>query len=149
MEKYYVPESSEFHVGFEFQGIHPEDDIDGHIWKHIMIVHPMQMSRIEVWIDREEVRVKYLDREDIENCGFLPVIPLNADREYYNVTHWTTEMHNNAWHIHKESNNTYRIEFGFSEYNYDLYFKGEIKNKSELKRILKQVGYERIQNTDD
>lgn len=63
MEKYYVPEISEFHVGFEFEYLIEKHDK----WQ---ISHLSNLSGIDVFVKNNSVRVKHLDHEDIKECGW-------------------------------------------------------------------------------
>jgi hypothetical protein len=74
--KYYIPEISEFHVGFYFEFQHwngskdewiqsndfaetfGDDDVDC-------------ISNLNIYIINNKVRVKYLDQSDIESLGFI------------------------------------------------------------------------------
>ena len=162
MNKYYTPEIEEFYIGFEYEMIQylepPKfDTITSNImnnpkvkWHKHIIRNINQISEIsnityinngeyKEWIG-DAIRVKYLDQEDIESLGFKFL---------------TTE---------KFGNTNSKI---FIKYGQDCYFKltlfgdnGEInirskynnidcgitnltiKNKSELKKLLKQLNIE-------
>lgn len=135
MDKYYTPEIEEFHPGFEFESYNNLDwyhkkDTSG--WNKIVydkiayMKHPI--DQIKAALGRKWARVKYLDKEDIESFGF--------------------ELAWNEWNEHTYTNAELMLQFNPSGHVYRLYvaseirFKGIIKNKSELKRILKQIGYE-------
>ena len=131
LKKYYQPDISEFHVGFEYELVPP-------IGYSIMnLNNPMEkwetkwatefqkgvfgIKDVDPWggllagiraaIEKEKCRVKYLDKEDIESLKIPSYIKIN--------------------HI---LNNTYEI-IGTNA----RIFKGDIKNKSELKKLLKQL----------
>lgn len=134
---YYTPEIEEFHVGFECEGLITEHGFQG--WSEIEIIDSKKLIELRLPWDRnpyDEVRVKHLDQEDIESLG------------------WS-----------KEKNNTYTIEKkedGFNCYSkYTLTFTGRvniqseyfsswggnkenfsirIKNKSELRKLMQQLG---------
>jgi hypothetical protein len=88
-------------------------------------------------------RVKYLDREDIESLGFSDKdlnIPtkfsfykkVKNDKIYEIKTYWDMEKN--------ERENLIRIFKGnLHNYPYKEIFRGNIKNKSELKTLLKQL----------
>ena len=124
--KYYTPKIEEFHVGFEYEAKVKgsiETSYSTFIWHgHNSIVTEFNSSTI---------RVKYLDREDVEGLGFIPV----ADEWWHK-----TNIGDN-WQILKISKNGYQISYGQHEYidKSKGIFKGVIKNKSELKRLLKQL----------
>jgi hypothetical protein len=142
MEKYYTPDIEEFHVGFEYEMYDPYDGS----W------NPSKMttkSNLEFYRDViEDIRVKYLDKEDIESLGwkYIKDSSLNKKRHQYYfyldnfilitlggsilIKHsksfsvpWGTEIHLQAI-----------VDFA------DIRFYGTTKNKSELKRLMKQLG---------
>lgn len=139
-KKYYLPEVEEFYVGFQFEGVDIDDDICCHLWKQYTVISPRQLFNVEYWIDQEEVRVKVLDREDIEDFGFQPMIPINVDDPFYPVNEWLIDTINNSWHIVKSKTGEYQINYGMFGSN-KVYFNGTLRNKSELKRVLKLIGF--------
>ena len=117
--KYYTPEIEEFHVGFEYES---------HVYN--------SSSKALFWLKAEmdltfdyyisNTRVKYLDKEDIESFGF---VFKGGD------THLT--YHYGGYAItHTPSNNKINIYcYDGSEFVNVI----TIKNKSELKKLLKQL----------
>jgi hypothetical protein len=67
--KYYKPQLEEFHLGFEY------DILVGEEWvkKVFTIKSPCLTDGINFseYLTNEKLRVKYLDREDIESLGFV------------------------------------------------------------------------------
>lgn len=144
METHYTPELEEFHPGFVYEMIPPIgftfldfNDLEKHIetvWSNQYIegiynVKPVtvfgsELANITSAIAENKCRVKYLDREDIESLGFKC-------------------MGGNWYHDHKAYQiigDWKSIEISKGEHEYrDVLFKGTIKNKSELKRILKML----------
>ena len=132
--KYYTPEIEEFHVGFECERNSIGFDDEWHkevvyagfkdgIWKsnidHIM-------STLKDGCDA--YRVKYLDKKDIESFGFK--LYISTDDRY-------------GFEYDIKDGNT--VVGGFTDTQdeenvmlYETYF--YVKNKSEFKRLLKQVG---------
>ena len=143
-DKYYIPTIEEFHVGFEYEekssGIWTKRIYDG---INPILKTSSDNSSIQDYINCEICRVKYLDSEDIKILGFYPVIPVNVDvKSDYNVTHWATNLYADSMQILKDypyTNNMYSISFGNPGRN-KILFDGVIKNKSELKQILKMIG---------
>lgn len=139
METHYTPELEEFHPGFEFENqvisycgssvewvktiFGPSDSVDG-LFKGLP----------NDWY--ELPRIKYLDREDIESLGFdLDQCTKDGcvfykgnliDKEEWCLTFGGRTNPKNYLSIHSLKNN----------YNS---FTGTIKNKSELKKILKML----------
>ena len=79
--KYYTPEIEEFHFGFEFEEDFKNPNwnklskpaID--VWEYIKLKLDTShsISRIIGKIKINKVRVKYLDKEDIESLGFVHI----------------------------------------------------------------------------
>jgi hypothetical protein len=139
--KYYTPSIEEFHVGFEYE--HSADVTVG--GNKLPIDHPDSwfecklevdddLSEIEVKLSIENViRVKYLDKEDIEAEGF------SYKKHQVSEDFWKGDTHDNTLIevlpdktlcIRRRKNGMLESEItGIT-----------IKNRSELKRILKMIG---------
>ena len=109
---YYTPEIEEFHVGFEYR-LKGEEVV--------------RMLTTNCTVDTELSEVKYLDKEDIGSLGF---VFKGGD------THLT--YHYGGYAItHTPSNNKINIYYyDGSEFVNAI----TIKNKSELKKLLKMLG---------
>lgn len=151
-KKYYTPTIEEFHVGFKYE-IHAgferfykgESDViemSGLYYSH-QFYRGSDLTMIAHGINKglNSVRVKYLDREDIESLGFELFDTTKKDEIYFRSTdNLMTKQEVRLW-VSKE--------FGYIEIN-DIKektgcegsFRGTIKNKSELKKVLKMIGYE-------
>ena len=135
--KYYTPESEEFHPGFEYEIL-----LNSGEWEPI-VFQPNDTNFIhrfteESWFTSEQKsRVKYLDEQDIKDLGWEYVTEYLPDKKYgwtkfkikTDTEYWLT-FYNNSLSI--DNNEEYE------ELMY--YFIGTIKNKSELKRLMKQIG---------
>jgi hypothetical protein len=124
-DKYYTPEIEEFHVGFEYEVNYGKDK-----WVKEGLHYAPQVVTLP-YKNLENIRVKHLDREDIEECGAefqfiesLDCLPPIVS-EHFQLGEITIIFKDNNICIHK---------------NYGVLFQGTIKNKSELKRLLKQLG---------
>lgn len=126
--KYYTPDISEFHVGFEYEAKDP-------ITKQwIKMSVDAEYKTNPLWFASvNDTRVKYLDQEDIKSFGF---VRKKEARKY-------------AYYLER---------FGIRIATWDKYpiidlktlsptlrmvkriFRGYCKNKSELKKILIQTG---------
>jgi len=137
--KYYTPEIEEFHVGFECEiqsswgmqkGIYPsilrEDTLTG-----------FQLQKIGETETLKKVisgiRVKYLDKKDIESLGFSyykthpGMEQMEFDKGEYELT-YDPNFKGKQWlRINLEGEGDVTL------------FSGSIKNKSELKVLLKQL----------
>lgn len=141
--KYYTPSIEEFHVGFEYESSY--DTQGSGPWTKRTIDNTYDLDTVGNY---EQVRVKYLDQEDIESLGFVEqeyyrkvdnayfkrmffkqvegskgsVIWFNADTRLAEVWDYTdideTNLFDN-WNMHS--------------------FRGFVKNKSELKSLLNQL----------
>lgn len=129
--KYYTPTIEEFHVGFEYEY---RNHFGKNAFKWTKEIFTNQINKDLL---KTDIRVKYLDSEDFQELNVslvgrtsskyvqehftLPgksVRGENIDLLYNYVSKWML--------IYTPSGN---------------YFAGYVKNKSELKRILKQIGY--------
>lgn len=119
--KYYTPELEEFHIGFEY-----ESSTDGINWEQYTYsldcwscASGMEIAELKYTNPSLLFRVKYLDKEDIESLwgkdGILGE---------FNI----------AWH---PDYNTTVLIYRTSIAN--TVFRGFIKNKSELKKLIQQL----------
>lgn len=126
--KYYTPEIEEFHVGFEYGSLENIRDASGRTsWNSWIIKNaPTRLSGIhDIYFKGKEnkLRVKHLDREDIEGFGFV----VGSGSKDFEKGEYQLELFDSIVHISKS-------------YGEVVLFHGAIKNKSELKKILKQIG---------
>lgn len=134
--KYYQPEKEEFHIGFEFEILDDFDTLDEVKW-HKLTYGDRVTDRGEMGcpfpVD-SLIRVKCLDSDDIESCGFKQIDP-----KFFSLSR--SETH---WLAIQILDGKYLIGIIDKNKNVDWIplFVGTIKNKSELKRIIKQIGYE-------
>ena len=133
-DKYYTPTTEEFHVGFEFEHqvisycgssvewvktiFTPSDSVDG-LFKGLP----------NDWY--ELPRVKYLDREDIESLGFVHV-----NGKVYNLPRTNISLWYNFSNVTSSNSVTIRKKQGGMFFDVAIV---PIKNKSELKKLLKQL----------
>ncbi len=128
--KYYTPTIEEFHVGFECE-IKRGEEFEKYICKESIL--ELSALAIDVNINKS-FRVKYLDREDIENCGwyFKSKTPVGLD--YF----WS----NNHLHSIIFNPNTRRLVITVRDEgrkkDYTA-FVGILNNKSELKKLMQQL----------
>jgi hypothetical protein len=117
--KYYTPIIEEFHVGFEYETLSENE------WVSVKVAsNPNQFERIIKFIPDNKIRVKYLDKEDIESLGGIQTkLPYHWEFDLYRL-------------IKRDQPHQYIIE---SMRYQDQVFVGIIKNKSELKKLLTQI----------
>ena len=144
--KYYTPDKSEYHIGFEYQSLtdprQPENDIAWSDEELRTEVDMMNVFKYMIEDDFLEHRCKYLDKEDIQSFKF--------------------KTHDGKEHIHETDDLLFFViwngkdEFGITYNKKEHYIKTikhfsglynmnecwmpiNIKNKSELKILLKQL----------
>tara|TARA_R110002074_G_scaffold19460_3_gene61932 strand:- start:3886 stop:4311 length:426 start_codon:yes stop_codon:yes gene_type:complete len=139
MEKYYTPKIEEFHVGFEYE-----------ILQNGNYIKTTFLTQSEFGFDDVDdliniARVKHLDKEDIESLGFKLI---ESDKSNYFGNLFSVTI---PCKMGSLDTATYRLllgqhskvcltiiesnSYGGNEQNMCL----TIKNKSELKRLLKQL----------
>lgn len=133
--KYYTPKIEEFHIGFELEF---KNNMQDNVWKHQICdadLISLAFDSIEHKDTEnpfsEEFRVKYLDDEDIINCGWKKEFQLENIIRYNDNTH----NKNNILFFTPQYNH---IRILNTEEKIKL-FDGKIKNKSELKILLNQL----------
>lgn len=151
-DKYYTPELGEFHYGFEYEIFEDFDHYPEKSW-HLQLygingTSPEDLDYVSG--DMSKFRVKYLDREDIESLGFEKVeCPDGLFNNVFQLitTYETKYVLNLYMNIDKRIGFTQIVErFRHEGKNREYVgergnkFKGTIKNKSELKKVLKMIG---------
>jgi len=133
-EKYYVPDISEFYFSFN------DGDSDD-VLNMKCIMEAYQSGR------KPEFRVKYLDKEDIESFGFEPqFIPdIFTEEEELREGFSKSVMSTKSINIFQKGEliQIYeQIVYNEDSGNWTscTLFQGRIKNKSELKKLLRQLG---------
>ena len=160
MEKYYTPKLEEFHVGFEYEfksntfdgtvktkeqfdeAEWSTDTFEGHDFPYLY--RALNGRNVENGLCG--IRVKYLDRDCIESLGWshdynAEPIPNREELPVYEGYLFDKQNETGElWILYHFSDNIVWIEYikdcGLQGY----VFKGTIKNKSELKKLLKQLG---------
>ena len=138
-DKYYTPTKEEFYIGFECD-IYDEDD---RTWDTVYI--DTQPSLCNITGLSLDIRVKYLDKDDIEDLGFSDYkrsvcnwykLEGRFEDSFASYGYWSKIRL-----IHCSDNNVIKIlayEYSWDEEENVLYA-GKCKNKSELKVLLKQL----------
>jgi hypothetical protein len=118
MSKYYTPKLEEFRIGFEYEWKNP-NEVN---WKKES--SPTKITQHDYENQIPGLRVKYLDSEDIVSLEFKQDGKIYKDK-------W-----GNSIELTGYPNYDCKIILAYSSRK----FEGKIKNKSEFKKILKQVG---------
>lgn len=169
MKKYYTPDITEFHPEFEFeykprlrQGIIAEIKNDHKYidcWNHMSLYKeydsifdiiedsgsPYNITDVISYLKDDAIRVKKLDREDIESLGFKESssfgyntfkreIVSGDNSDEYKICYISDDEPTSV--VVLKANKAWVL--GTSKWN--PIFRGTIKNKSELKKLLKQLG---------
>jgi hypothetical protein len=136
--KYYTPSIEEFYVGFEYES-HQDPRTDDGWEKSILGRHDFKYVMRE---DNDvDYRVKYLDKSDIEDLGFK-LAGGKLIRDYRDSFEYHPDKHIHYVLDYTYSINKVRILKEDSNYFHEdeiVLFEGIIKNKSELKILLKQL----------
>ncbi len=137
-DKYYVPSIEEFHVGFEYEEFSNRNEWFKNDFGDSNGEFNNELTECNWNINRNKLRVKYLDKEDIESLGWI------FEKQHPGLNDMTFSHSNREIMLEFEDFNdilpfNVRIWEGdcMNEINY---FNGKIKNKSELIKLMKQLG---------
>lgn len=134
--KYYTPDLEEFYVGFEYEKQLPRltgyhNEFDGYDWTKVTFRKFEELPMFSPETMQEYIRVKYLDTQDIEECGFKNMTALNfTDFLVFNKEDWWIDFYPTG---------ILEIAGGCDTEIEGVHFIGKLKNKSELKVLLKQL----------
>jgi hypothetical protein len=129
--KYYTPEYEDFHAGFEYE--YNDYDMSGMPnWKKQIWDGQWNIPKRHYDKYSEDWRVKYLDREDVESLGFQEI----GQADYY--MNGIVDNIRIEKLFHKEIYSFYRVNYSRYDIGITCLF-AEIKNKSELIKIMKQL----------
>ena len=136
-DKYYTPSIEEFHIGFEYQYF---NHFGKNAFKWATEIYK-GYNPLNDLIKSGTVRIKYLDKEDIESLDFIS--NSKNDGEFRGKKHIKLiGSKKETLCLSKCKNSQHIVIYVNADYGTDTYFQGVIKNKAELKRILNQIGYE-------
>ncbi len=124
--KYYAPELHEFHEGFEYEDGFTHAEFFPRRFSYNEAAR-MDRSLLLKALDNKLIRVKCLNREDIESLGWKQVGYDNFAIELKDIT------------LMLEFNPEYKTFIYRDCYPQENYFKGTIKNKSELRKLMQQL----------
>ncbi len=143
MKKYYTPTIEEFHVGFEFEILNNKEKyysvvFDQNTWNKVSMDFGIfsNTENIQRLLIDKQIRVKYLDYEDIEACGWKGPCEIHGYTSFHNTQNMLLWMENERKVIITE---VIGNKLDDKEYPCHYLFAGEIKNKSELIRLMKQI----------
>ena len=159
--KHYTPEIEEFHVGFEYEVFQKAPEMPEGEWLSFMpietedkwykLTYPdsfLGYNLDKIFRTYKDIRVKYLDKEDIESLGFKPesYIPNCFTEDDEGQKGWIltlSETDEIFLHVTEDREVFIGQQHVYSEVtgNWTFFplFNGTIKNKSEFKKLLKQL----------
>jgi hypothetical protein len=146
MDKYYEPDLEEFHQGFEYErwsssAYTPE--------KYIKEIFEF-VDKNDIWDDDitnmlacaynggDTLRVKYLDKEDIESLGFTQIA---GDCFNLPIKEYRGRLNDEVRILFRKSILIY-LAMNSNDKDNVVLFTGIVKNKSELIKLLKQLKIE-------
>lgn len=145
--QYYTPSLEEFHAGFEYEYLH-NDPFSGPAWFPLTLENA-DLSYVKDQIKEEEIRVCRLCRDGIEALGWTCVEETKfSDGSYgYLFTYKKGEAIFRMTCSGKEGTIkqgvgaiSIRVKWEHEDEWKNRLFHGTLKNKSELKIIMQQIG---------
>lgn len=127
MKEYYTPAIEEFHVGFNYEILLKDGD-----WVAYYFDENNRLLDICDDLNEGKIRVAYLDREDIESCGWTKQ---STTPNSINFTIKKTDLFLSFFTDSKEI----IIDNGCTHESLNTFFQGTIRNISELKKLMKQL----------
>jgi len=146
--KYYTPDIEAFHVGFEYEFLNNSDFKKGlNTWRPSTFVNGQHITEYAL---ENLYRVKYLDKEDIEEVFGKNIIKYESfyGKQYTTDNYYELEIKTGPvdetrtrFRLRIKGDNKLTIEKAGWDLIFDgnFIFQGYIKNKSELKILLKQL----------
>lgn len=143
--KYYTPKLEEFYIGFEFETL---DDNKG--WQKSRLVSGRQLDQgieIGTYNDTVNVRVKYLDKQDVEELGTefnkegfskhlnVKYLGFNSEKHNIMVAHYL-DINKISIATLDPSKNPIMLKTNWDDKQVNFI---ACKNKSELKKIMKMI----------
>ena len=139
-EKYYQPKIEEFHYGFKFEIKEKEIWIKMSFWDGIC---PSGADRewLNDLICNEEIRVPYLSKEDIESLGFKPWenIENKVSAHIFGYREGFSFVGNSSPYRLYVDYKTNKVAIKEPLSDGQFIFRGIIKNKSELKKLMQML----------
>jgi len=113
--QYYTPTIDEFHVGFEYEELRKD-------WVKLTYGGFLPKT-IGEYLKEGAIRVKHLDRQDIEECGWT-----QRDHDTYDIEGYALEF-----------DSEYKTFIYHTGPRHGTVFKGTIRNKSELVKLMQML----------
>jgi hypothetical protein len=145
LEMYYTPRATEFHIGFEYEEFCVE-------WLNGLFEFYDTFEALEHKLFKELIRVKYLDSADILSLGFSNSqedISFGLQNVKFSIDYIDSCSHKIKVNLlYQPIGNRILLSRGYykqgiieetDELDFKTMFFGKIKNKSDLKVLLKQL----------
>ena len=139
--KYYQPDITEFRVEFEFE-IWKNPAFEKEHWEKKIIDYNSKLEYVDIpeideyleeyILGTSNFRVKLLDSEDIESLGFIKTLQWLNNSNIYKKHPFFISLNDNKLTVFMQEK--------FDAVNGEILFHGNIKNRSELKVLLNQLG---------
>lgn len=144
--KYYTPEVEEFHVGFEYEIFIPEK----YEWcKETFYLNQGHIDQIR-FVDIQDgsfknpIRCKYLSHEDILSLGFIQDVRTKHNEYLYTVISEEIDAYKTIYRLTIDFDEiVIEVSDADSYFKGDILFRGDVKNKYELKILLHQLNIQR------
>lgn len=148
MDKYYTPDISEFYVGFEYEVFQKGTSADPNVmyfmphneedqYFKFKFPDPFYGFHLDKLLNKQEIRIKYLDKEDIESLGFNQI---SNDCFNLPIKEYRGRLNQKVRILIRQTILIYlAMDMNYSDKDNLVLFTGNIKNKSELIKLLKQL----------
>ena len=145
--KYYTPQLEDLFINYEFEykiNKNPEIWRKSNLWD-ISTIDEDCIKSAEYFISKNEIRTKYLDKEDIESLGYIyetnygDFLSFEKGNPYYlngQLLYYNLDNHLLRISINKENYDNQGVPIN------QVIFDGECKSINELKKILKYLKIE-------
>ncbi len=137
--KYYTPEIEEFHVGFECEQLELRNSNEPSVYEEWEVCK-IDTYDLKIAIENQKdlsdfFRIKHLDRSDIEELGWV----YSSISNIYSIelNDMSSIITNGIW-MYIQSNERIKI-IDCRIPMHEVVFNGYIKNKSELKKLMKML----------
>lgn len=142
MEKYYTPDISEFHVGFEYHYKDLNHNLVDYGWfpETVKEDDGFNIEFYKRQISSGDYKAKYLDREDIESLDWTEsqITSNNTMIFFRDVKNFLGRGETVVVKL-MYAPLTSHVMIYLSEPGGNTLFTGKIKNKSELKKLMQQL----------
>lgn len=134
--KYYTPSVKDFYIGFEYEYKDGEKWIKSNDLSNDFLYEDNPLYGVQKLCESNDVRVKWLDKEDILDCGFRKGHEFDDDNRFILKAENVLDGLQIQYEGYSEINKAIWITIYLQYNSVDVF----VKNKSEFKILLKQLG---------